>query len=96
MKITSKRFLLTVLLLFCCVAAFPMDDGDPGVDGPPQCPCGTSNGPGASGGNPPPPVGECLPCPVPIDESIMTLVVIALVGGIYIIHRNNLKAKNPI
>jgi hypothetical protein len=91
MKITSKRFLLTVLLVLCCVAAFPMDDGDPGVDGPPRCPCGPFGGNGT-----PPPPGECNPCPVPIDESIMILVVIALVGGIYIIHRNNLKTKNPI
>jgi len=83
MKLVSQRFLLTVLLLFCWVAVFPQD-----------CPCGIALG---DDGLPPPPgLGECLPCPIPIDESVMVLVVIALVFGLYIVYKNNLKEKNPI
>ncbi|PKH66564.1 hypothetical protein CXF59_11540 [Flavobacterium sp. ALD4] len=94
MKIVSKRFLLTLLLVLCWVAVFSQDPGDGGTG---ECECGRSTD-GGDSGNPGPPIlpGECLPCPVPIDESIMILVVIALLGGIYIIHRNNLKTKSPI
>jgi hypothetical protein len=94
MKITSKRFVLTVLLVLCWVAVFSMDP-DEGGGGPPDCPCGRTDVGGTSAG-PSPPVGECLECPLPIDESIMILLIIAIVFGIYIIYRNNLKTKNPI
>jgi len=39
---------------------------------------------------PPPPPG------LPIDENIFLLVGIAILFGIYIINKNNLKTKNPI
>lgn len=38
---------------------------------------------------PPPPPGE------PIDENIFMLLIVALLFGIYSIHKNQLKAKNP-
>ncbi len=89
MKTVSKRFLLTVLLALCWTEVFSQ--------GPDECPCGVYDGSGGGPGSPPPPPpGTCLPCPVSIDGSIMVLAVIALVFGIYIIYRNNLKAKSPI
>jgi hypothetical protein len=39
---------------------------------------------------PPPPPG------LDIDENIFILFSVAILFGIYIIYRNNLKAKNPI
>jgi hypothetical protein len=39
---------------------------------------------------PPPPPG------LPIDENIFILFSLAILLGIYIIYKNNLKAKNPI
>jgi len=86
MKIVSKRFLLTILLVLFRTAVFPQAD--------PNCPCGPYVGSGD--GDPPPPPGLCNPCPVPIDESIMILVVIAVLFGVYIIYKNNLKTKSPI
>jgi hypothetical protein len=85
MKIIAKRFLLTGLLLLFWTQVF--------AEGPDICPCGEDKG---NGSDPPPPPGQCLPCPIPIDESVMVLVVVALVFGLYIVHKNNLKAKNPI
>jgi hypothetical protein len=84
MKIVSKRFLLTILLVLFCTEVFPQI----------ECPCGFTTG---SATIPPPPGIEiCKPCPVAIDESIMVLVIIALVFGIYIIYKNNLKVKASI
>jgi hypothetical protein len=42
-------------------------------------------------GPPPPPNLE-----VPIDENILILFSVAMLFGIYIIYRNNIKVKNPI
>lgn len=88
MKTVSKRFLLTIFLVLFSTAVFPL---------PPdlECPCGWDPNGGTSSGPAPPP-GECLPCPVSIDESIMTLLITALVFGIYIIYKNNLKTKSPV
>lgn len=87
MKSVSERFLFTVLLVLLWTEVFSQV--------PEKCPCGVSNGTGGGAGAPPPP-GECLPCPISIDESIMVLVIIALVFGIYIIYKNRLKAKTTI
>ena len=48
---------------------------------------------------PPSPVGRRRPPPphgLPIDENILTLMLVALVLGIYIIYRFKLKQKTPI
>ena len=89
MKSVSKRFLITALLLFFWTEAFSLDTD--------VCPCGEYDGTeGGTASNPPPPPGTCLPCDVSIDSSIMILLIIALVFGIYIIYRSNLKTKTPI
>jgi hypothetical protein len=44
---------------------------------------------------PPPPPGQDPPV-VSIDENIFVLFNFAILFGIYIIYRNNLKNKNPI
>ncbi|MBG6111835.1 hypothetical protein H4V97_002203 [Flavobacterium sp. CG_23.5] len=51
--------------------------------------------------NPPPPplTGRRKPPPppgLPIDENILTLIIIALLFGIYIIYSHRLKTKTPI
>ncbi|SFF29850.1 hypothetical protein SAMN04488131_11449 [Flavobacterium xueshanense] len=48
---------------------------------------------------PPSPTGRRRPPPppgLPIDENILTLMLVALVLGIYIIYRFKLKQKTPI
>jgi hypothetical protein len=82
MKNVSKRFLLTVLLVFFWSEVFSQD----------PCPCGD----GGDGSGVPPPPGGCPPCPVIIDESIMILLIIALVLGVYIIYKHRIKTKTPI
>lgn len=50
-----------------------------------------------AGSGPPSPTGKTPPPPgLPIDENIFLLVGIAILFGIYIIYKNNLKTKNPI
>jgi hypothetical protein len=44
---------------------------------------------------PPPPPGEDVPV-VSIDENIFILFSVAILFGVYIIYKNNLKTKNPI
>jgi hypothetical protein len=46
--------------------------------------------PNPTGKKPPPPKG------LSIDEDVFILFIIAILLGIYIIYKNNLKAKNPI
>ena len=49
--------------------------------------------------NPPPPTFRRRPPPppgLPIDENLYVLLVIAVLFGIYIIYRHNLKTKTPI
>ena len=83
MKNVSKRFLLTVLLVFFWTEVFSQD----------PCPCG--DGENGSGVPPPPPPALCPPCPVIIDESIIILLIIALVLGVYIIYKHRIKTKTP-
>lgn len=52
----------------------------------PPSPTGKS----AVGGAPPPPPG------MPIDENIFGLIIIAILFGIYIIYRYQLKVKTPL
>jgi hypothetical protein len=48
--------------------------------------------------NPPPPNFKKPPPPpgLPIDENLYILLLIAVLFGIYIIYRHNLKTKTPI
>ena len=48
--------------------------------------------------NPPAPTFKKPPPPpgLPIDENLYVLLVIAVLFGIYIIYRHNLKTKTPI
>lgn len=53
----------------------------------------------ASGPNPPSPVGRRRPPPPPglaIDENIFTMMLIALLFGIYIIYSFKIKQKTPM
>jgi hypothetical protein len=62
---------------------------------------GTSFAIAGNPANPPPPdpTGRRRPPPPPgldIDQHIFILFSVAILFGIYIIYRNNLKRKNPI
>jgi hypothetical protein len=49
---------------------------------------------------PPPPVGRTRPIPpppgLPIDENILTMMLVALLFGIYIIYNFKIKQKTPM
>jgi hypothetical protein len=45
---------------------------------------------------PPPPALDGDPPLVSIDENIFILLGVAILFGIYIVYRNNIKTKNPI
>ena len=48
--------------------------------------------------HPPPPNGKKPPPPpgLPIDDNLFILLIIAVLFGIYIIYKHQLKAKTPI
>ena len=48
------------------------------------------------GGGPPPPGGPPAPLGFPIDENIMTAVVIAVFFGLYIVYKQHQKQKTPM
>ncbi|EIA09228.1 hypothetical protein [Flavobacterium frigoris] len=54
----------------------------------------------ADGPDPPPPAPPPPPPPPPpglaVDENIFVLLSIAILFGIYIIYKNNIKLKSPI
>jgi hypothetical protein len=50
----------------------------------------------ADGVSPPPPAPPPPPPGLAIDENIFVLLSIAILFGIYIIYKNNIKSKSPI
>ena len=81
MKDLLNKYYFLAFFLFGMLRAFADEVSPP----PPDDPVVT-----ADGLPPPPPPG------LPIDENIYILFSVALLFGIYIIYKNNLKTKSPI
>jgi hypothetical protein len=81
MKIVSQGFLFIVFSTLCSAMAFAQCGG--GGENP--CPDSPDGGP------------TVLPPPgLSIDKNIFILFSVAILFGIYIVYRNNIKTKNPI
>lgn len=82
MKDLQNKYYFLAFFLFGVLSAF--------ADGPDPPPPNKPVAAAADGFPPPPPPG------LAIDENIFVLLSIAILFGIYIIYKNNIKAKSPI